>query len=88
MGNTAIWNMTFAGNTVTAWIVALSIMLDAACTHSVRRDAAAIPGVGASDLEDLGRWVAACERRFITPLKVELLRFDFETCRRITEVLW
>jgi small-conductance mechanosensitive channel len=27
MGSTAIWNMTFAGNTVTAWAVALSILL-------------------------------------------------------------
>jgi small-conductance mechanosensitive channel len=27
MGSTAIWNMTFAGNTVAAWTVALSILL-------------------------------------------------------------
>jgi small-conductance mechanosensitive channel len=41
MGNTAIWNTTFAGNTVTAWVVALSIMLAAIVAIRVVTRAAA-----------------------------------------------
>ena len=66
----------------------LSTIIDAAGTYSTRYGGTGIPGISRSELEDLRRWVAASERWFITPLKIELLRFDPEMHRRITEVLW
>jgi hypothetical protein len=65
----------------------LSIIIQAA-QHLTRRDGHEIPDAGRRQLEDLHRWAETSERWFITPLKFELLHFDPEMHRRITEVLW
>ena len=68
-------------------LFALSIIIEAA-QYLTRRDGQEIPDVGRRQLEDLHRWAETSERWFITPLKFELLHFDPEMHRRITEVLW
>ncbi|MGE0159862.1 MAG: mechanosensitive ion channel family protein [Gemmatimonadales bacterium] len=58
MGSTAIWNMTFAGNTLTAWVVALGIMLLAVLalrilTRAIARQVRKLAQGTANALDDL-----------------------------------
>jgi hypothetical protein len=53
-------------------LFALRIIVDAAETYSTRYDGGGIYRVSPAELEDLRRWVAASERWFITPLKLQL----------------